>query len=92
MKLTGGVENRLQDWNALVPGIEDMEVSQAIGAYYNAYYEEINRLQKIFPERIAVFDMQELNEPKNILDWVGVPPEKRPSAELKKTNSSKEWL
>jgi len=65
-------------WSDMYPdmGIEDKE--EAIGAYWDMYYTEAERYERMYPASFKVFDIDQLNTvdgKKKILEHVGFPAE-----------------
>ena len=62
------------DWDACFPKFDEPDKAKAIGLYWDSYYAEVERLIKIYPNKIACFPTEYLNsiEGQNvILDFIG---------------------
>jgi tetratricopeptide (TPR) repeat protein len=49
-------------WDSCFPMIEAPTKAEAIEAYWDQYYDTLERLQERFPDRVRIFDMGHLND------------------------------
>lgn len=63
-------------WDSCFPKLEAASKEEAIGLYWDYYYLEADRLQRLHPHSFRVFEVEDLNDPQGqdrILDFIGVP-------------------
>jgi hypothetical protein len=63
-------------WNQVFPKFNAATKEAACGMYWEYYYQECNRLQKLFPDSFFMFNMEDLSSPygvKSILTACGIP-------------------
>lgn len=63
-------------WDSCFPKFEASSKEEAIGMYWDYYYQEADRLQRRNAERFRVFDVQDLSNPegqRRILSFIGLP-------------------
>lgn len=66
-------------WDSCFPKFEAASKEDAIGMYWDFYYEEAHRLQAKHPDSFRIFSVEELNEfqgQKDILSFIGLPEER----------------
>jgi len=62
-------------WDSCFPKFETKEKIEAIRLYWDYYYLEADRLQKLFPDNFRIFDIDDLSDShgqKRILEFIGV--------------------
>ncbi len=62
-------------WDSCFPKFMAPSKEAAIGMYWDYYYLEADRLQKVYPDRFRVFDVQDLSHyegQKRILSFIGI--------------------
>jgi len=63
-------------WDSCFPKFEAADKREAIGLYWDYYYLEADRLEKLYPENFRVFDIADLGTPdgqRSILRFIGLP-------------------
>jgi len=63
-------------WDSCFPDIEASSKEEAIGIYWDNYYEKAERLQAAYPDNLRIFSVEELNDPqgqRKILSFIGLP-------------------
>lgn len=72
-----GSEWRLDPvWDSCFPKFEAASREEAIGLYWDYYYLEADRLQRLLPAAFRVFGIEELSDPggqERILSFIGIP-------------------
>jgi hypothetical protein len=66
-------------WDSCFPKFEAPSKEEAIGMYWDYYYLEADRLQRIHPDRFRVFDVEDLSTSdgqQRILSFIGLPRER----------------
>lgn len=67
-------------WDHCYPKYEARSIEEALGNYWDEYYERCGQLERQHPDKVRVFDISALNsEPgqREILDFVGIDPAKQ---------------
>ncbi len=62
-------------WDSCFPKFEALTKQDAIGMYWDYYYLEADRLQKKYPDRFRVFDVEDMSSPegqRDILSFIGL--------------------
>lgn len=62
-------------WDAIHPKFEADNKTDALNKYWDMYYKTIDQLVHNYPDKLKVFDYNDLNKEagrKNILDFIGV--------------------
>lgn len=65
-------------WDKTFPNFEAESKEEAIGKYWDYYYEEAARLENKYSEYFKIFDISEMSHrdgQKNILNFIGIPDE-----------------
>ena len=67
-------------WDKAYPKFETKDKKEAIGKYWDLYYQKVELLKKEFPEKILEVNLEDFNKKETqdeIYNFVGVLPEKR---------------
>ncbi|MBL4584177.1 MAG: hypothetical protein JKX83_06130 [Pseudomonadales bacterium] len=62
-------------WDSTFPNFEADSKEEAIGKYWDDYYEEATRLESIYPDYFRIFDISKMSNrdgQKEILSFVGI--------------------
>lgn len=62
-------------WDSCFPKFEASSKEEAIGMYWDNYYHEADRLQKLHPDRFRIFDVEDLSvseRQRDILSFIGL--------------------
>lgn len=63
-------------WDSCFPKFEAASKEEAVGLYWDYYYLEADRLQRLRPDSFRIFDVEDLSNPegqKRILSFIGIP-------------------
>lgn len=72
----GSVWQKDPVWDSCFPKYEASSKEEAIGMYWDSYYEQAQQLQEKYPENFRIFSVEELNEFQGqsaILAFIGLP-------------------
>lgn len=67
-------------WDKCFPKFPGPTRAEAVGQYYDYYYEEVERLAALLPDRFRLVETPRLGEPEtqsDLLAFCGVPPERQ---------------
>lgn len=70
----GTVYQKDAKWDKCYPKFKADSLYEALGQYWESYYAEANQLQKEFPTKVKIFNMEALNSEKgqtDILEFCG---------------------
>jgi hypothetical protein len=62
-------------WDSCFPKFDAVSKEEAIGMYWDYYYLEADRLQRKYPDRFRIFDVQDLSDAagqQRILSFIGI--------------------